>query len=152
MGYYVDLLFKNGKDDNFSSILSKFKNEYPGCQVYSENEKDVSIAIDGIEGYICLFKNRSSENTEKWGNIRLSWSCSINENMEKLIEITEKVGCRIYDDTQKSYLDRKTMETFKKCFENGFSTVLEVTFKKSFEKGFSSVSDFVREDTLKKLQ
>jgi hypothetical protein len=134
MSYYVNLLFKNRKDVNFSSILSKFRNEYPGCHVYSENEKDVSIAIDGIEGYICLFKNRSDKNTEKWGYIRLSWGCIINENMEKLIEITEKVGCMIYDDSQKILLDRTTMENMKKSFENGFS----------------SVSDFVGKDILKK--
>ena len=136
MGYYVDLLFKNGKDVNFSSILSKFRNEYPGCHVYDENEKDVSIAIDGIEGCICLSKNRSSKNNEKCGYIRLSWSCSINENIEKLIEITEKVGCRIYDDTQKNYLDRTTIKNMKKNFENALS----------------SVSDNVGEDTLNKQQ
>ena len=136
MGYYVDLLFKNGKDVNFSSILSKFRNEYPSCNVYSENEKDVSIAIDGIEGCICLFKNRSAKNTEKWGYIRLSWGCITNENIEKLIEITEKVGCSIYDDKQKMVLDRTTMENMKKSFENGFSWV----------------SDFVGKGILKKQQ
>jgi hypothetical protein len=135
MGYYVDILFDDKKYVNFSSIISSIKREYPDCQLYEENDKNVLIAIDNLAGCMCIYKNRSDKNPGEWGYIRLSWACNIEENMEKLIEISEKIGCKIYDEPQNIFLDRTTMGEMKK----------------DFKKGISFVSDFVGKDILRAM-
>lgn len=118
MGYYVDMYFSKEYNANFSSIISTIKREYPESDIYDERDNDVSIAIDGLSGFVCIFKEESAKQPGKWGYIRLSWSSDPTITMDKLVEISEKIGCRIYDEIEDENFDRITMGQFKRSFKN----------------------------------
>lgn len=137
MGYYIDFEFDdqtiNHSDDVVQLFLTSgaehfsFPEDESKEYVEAIEKEAVLLMYPGLNSLIEVIKDNNRVKNGRWAEIRFSWADQnrFTDNLIKIIQLGDKVGCKIYDGQidQYIYLTGEGIRKTKEVHNSGLSSV-----------------------------
>ena len=129
MGYYIDFVFNPNEHLDCEAIVQKFvklgARRIPDEDIGPAAGKVVDVLFSDFGYPITVF--RKEHRKGNWADIRMSWAEdpeSIRERLKYILELADRLGCRVYDGQIKEYLTKDNLDTMETKFAKISGTVI----------------------------